>query len=203
MAKLANVLIPNLHISGGGLDINLLKQILAFLPADCGLTTTVHDYIRACINLRFESSAFLDVPQAGLIPDILVNFSWNSLGLKYVDSLDMTAALAAYSQQGNQPKGPQTSCSRAGCALGSPCFMCTANQNSTTAPLYVIPSTWAQSINSMYIPNYSKISIPPGAIGVDPGQTISPKSSCSHKWKSYTGLNEQFDFCETCNVKRA
>ena len=27
-------------------------------------------------------------------------------------------------------------------------------------------------------------------------------TSCNHKWKTYVGLREEFDYCETCNIKK-
>lgn len=28
------------------------------------------------------------------------------------------------------------------------------------------------------------------------------KSGCDHKWKSYTGLSEQFEYCEICDERK-
>lgn len=28
------------------------------------------------------------------------------------------------------------------------------------------------------------------------------KEECDHKWKSYTGLRESFEYCEKCDIKK-
>jgi len=33
-------------------------------------------------------------------------------------------------------------------------------------------------------------------------QDIPPVIKCEHKWKSYMGLNQQFEYCELCDEKR-
>jgi hypothetical protein len=42
-----------------------------------------------------------------------------------------------------------------------------------------------------------------GIISPDPwGMHDIPKKSCYHEWKIYTGLNEQFEFCTKCDIKK-
>ena len=37
--------------------------------------------------------------------------------------------------------------------------------------------------------------------GVD-FSSLEPKNICEHLWVSYRGLNEQYDFCKNCDVKK-
>lgn len=210
MAKQANVIFDHNYFKSGVLDKGLLEDLFDVLPDDSKIVYIGDYYNKAESYIRVESSQFVDTPQGVGMPTIAINFQIDPLtGNCYIASLDMSAALAAY-----QPQGPQTSCSSAGCAPGNQCYMCMTNASVTlpgSSGLYPGSSSPTQAIPSprgqiTYVNNYTtpilKIFKRTGTFGVDLG-TPSTKSSCSHKWKSYRGLNEQFDYCETCNVKRA
>lgn len=193
MSRVANI---SFNFWGGlKLDKQLLTQILNALPADAQIIQMADDVTRGTSFMRVESKAFKDITNAMIIPEIAVIISTNSLGIPSLQYLDMKDALAAPTTQ-----GAPTSCTRAGCWPANPCFMCHANANSTSLPVYAVPSPWGQQAAA---PGYSTsngtytVKLPPGL--------VAKTSVCSHKWKSYTGLNETYEYCELpgCGVKRA
>lgn len=190
MSRVANV---SFNFWGGlKLDKQLLTQILNALPADAQIVQMADDVTRGTSFMRVESKAFKDINNAMIIPEITIIISTNSLGLPSLQHLDMKDALAAPTVQ-----GAPASCTRAGCWPANPCFMCHANANSTSLPVYAIPSPWQQSVN-------------PNSLNVTPAQPTTRMgiqkpnvgSGCIHIWKSYQGLNDQFEYCTACNVKR-
>ncbi len=49
-----------------------------------------------------------------------------------------------------------------------------------------------------YVPQPGDSTIPTGTIA---NNSITA-AKCTHKWKSYQGLQEKYDYCEICGVKK-
>lgn len=210
--RLANVLIPHWRL-GAGLDASLIADIVDKLPDDAYLTAAADDHSRGCLLLRFGSQSFIDVPQAGIIPDILVNFGNDPVKGEYISSLDMSAALAAY-----QTQGAPVSCTRQGCIPASPCFMCAVNANAATVPgsvglspgsslpTHATPSPWSQVVSVKGSGAITPVGTPPVPINIgfplDPNLFGIKPAGCSHKWKFYQGLTDNYNYCEYCDEKQ-
>lgn len=65
----------------------------------------------------------------------------------------------------------------------------------TTWPYVPVPA----GVN--YTPNYQEVGTTATVSGTFV-ETEPSKALCYHKWKSYLGLNESFDYCEYCDEKR-
>ena len=37
---------------------------------------------------------------------------------------------------------------------------------------------------------------------IDKVISLAPEKSCSHKWKTYLGLRQTFEYCEICDLKK-
>lgn len=64
---------------------------------------------------------------------------------------------------------------------------------------------YGSKVIKVSIKNGTVIKLPSGVViehVVMRGLDIPPVIKCEHKWKSYMGLNEQFEYCELCDEKR-
>lgn len=57
---------------------------------------------------------------------------------------------------------------------------------------------WKQVAKSMAIYGQASISLTPDTLGL-----IEPPTGCAHRWRQYVGFREAYEFCETCDEKRA
>lgn len=72
----------------GGVPLNLLKDMLSLLPPDSTMVGCGNDPVSFLDYLFFTSNEFKEIPDAGLVPDLIPHFKMNSDGTSYVDKID-------------------------------------------------------------------------------------------------------------------
>lgn len=206
MAKQAYIKFHDDDLENGLLDSVGIIELFGYLPNGTKLVSTHQDYHSHQTWFYFMSDSFIDSAPTVSMPQIVVNLKTipGTPGKVYIDSLDMSAALAAY-----QPQGAPTTCTRQGCVPGSPCFMCAVNANAVTVgvspgsslPTHATPSPWGQVAGG----SISYSGPPPtmfyGNIPKRTGYSTVP-TVCAHDWKIYDSGWRVETYCTKCPEKK-
>lgn len=175
MSNLANIVIDDNDLVNGMIDLNTLRIIYVNLPRDAKIK--LFSQFRGCCYILVESNSFIPTSQACLLPEITFTKDFNGL----IDGLNFHGCLMS-----STPSVPLL------------CAKC------VTSPCSCVNAPQPTGISTHY--NYTSPLIQPGDIMWDQGTTVVKRtgytSLCTHEWKSYTGLNEMFDYCTKCNEKK-
>ncbi len=183
MAKRAKIefVFGSLH-----LDIFLLKDILMSLPSD---TKIVGFHSQSYIDqIHVESSSFRDIQAGQMLPNILVNFKNNPMGVPYLDSVDMSQALAAYNQAPT-PTTLMNSTAPCSCNNYTICSPCINAATSSTVPAAYPPAPTYKGVGTV-------------SFSLAGTNTAGFTGGCQHDWKTYDSSWSKYDFCTKCNEKK-
>lgn len=175
MAKRAIIKFQKTDFQTNLFDKSFMQDLFDDLPDDSVLVSILENFGSSKVYLIVESQSFIDTAPTDPFPEI----TYTKVSGSVTNScggevvLDLSKAMA--------PKVASTPPTPCGCGT---CFTCISNAWLKYAPA------------NIYAPRTLKI--PEGY-----NTTVKMDMGCSHSWKSYQGLNETFDYCVTCNVKKS
>lgn len=182
MDKVAILVFKYIDLHQKNINVHVLRDILGALPSDSKIVNILSSSITVDSNILVESNSFIDTKMYSNLPEIIINLSKDPVtGVTSFDSLDMSAALAAYNGPPSQQVVHHSTCPCSICSLPTP--------NASRVPT---TSNWSKSILKSAIFSLARPNIG-GFVG-----------GCNHEWKMYNGLTgmNNFEYCTKCNEKK-
>lgn len=160
----------------------IMMEILRQLPLDTKILNFVDSYNSNVTYMRIESKDFKEINEYDVLPTVDIKFDENGevKPINFSQVLAQTVYMSSISEPEEFP------------SIYSIDPLKYMNWTARSSPLDIksIQESYNKLMSDM-LKSQDEMSKP----------KISVKS-CDHIWKHYQGLNETFDYCETCNEKK-
>lgn len=163
----------------------IMMEILRQLPLNTKILNFVDSYNSNVTHMRIESKDFKEINEYDVLPTVDIEFDENGevKPINFSQVYDQTVYMSSIPKPEEFPS----------IYTIDPFKYVEFKSNFRPKPMNIktLQETYNRLMSDV-IKSQDEMSKP----------RISITKSCDHIWKHYQGLNETFDYCETCNEKK-